>query len=176
MPLTRSQKVAVVEDMAARLKEAEALVVADYRGLSDAEMKALRAELRKSGVTMTVIKNTLVRRAFEMAELEPPDSLLSGPTAIALFGEDVSTPAKAILDFAKKHELLEVKGGMLEGQVLNADGVEMMSKLPTKDEVRSMIVGVLQAPSRQLVSLAQAPMRDLLGVLRARVEKGEEAA
>ncbi len=175
MPLTRSQKAQVVEDMAARLKEANALVVADYRGLSDAEMKALRGELRKSGATMTVIKNTLARRAFEMAGIEPPANLLGGPTAIALFVEDLSTPAKAILDFAKKQELLEVKGGMLEGKHIDAAGVEMMSKLPTKDELRGLIVGVIQAPSRQLVSVLQAPMRDLVGVLRAKVDQGEVA-
>ena len=175
MPLTRSQKVEVVESMAARLREAGALVLADYRGLTDAEMKALRAELRKSGAEMTVIKNTLARRAFEMAGLETPEALLSGPTAIALFTEDLSSPSKAILEFAKKHELLEIKGGLLEGQVLDASGVDMMSKLPTKDEVRGMIVGVIQAPSRQMVSLLQAPMRDLVGVLKAYVDKGEAA-
>jgi large subunit ribosomal protein L10 len=161
--------------MAERLKSADALVVADYRGLTDAELKLLRGELRKSGAEMRVIKNTLAKRAFEMAGLEAPDMLLSGPTAIALFFEDLSTPAKAMLEFARKHEHLQMKGGMLEGTIFGSSGVSTLSELPTKDEVRSMIVGVLQAPTRQLVTVLQAPMRDLVSVIRNYAEKSDAA-
>ena len=90
MPLNRSQKEQIVETMAARLKDAGALIVADYRGLSVAELTDLRVRLRKSGSELHVIKNTLVKRAFSLAGLETPEALLSGPTAVALFFENLS--------------------------------------------------------------------------------------
>jgi large subunit ribosomal protein L10 len=175
LPLSRSEKVAVVEQMAARLKECDALVLADYRGLDVAEMTELRTSLRKHGSEIHVIKNTLVRRAFELAEMETPEALLSGPTAIALFFEDLSSPAKALLDFAEEHDVLQIKGGMLEGDLLDAAGVDGLSSLPTKDEVRSMILGVLTAPRRQVVTVLHAPLRDLVSVIRNYSETGGEA-
>ncbi len=175
MPLNRSQKVQIVETMAARLKEAGALIVADYRGLSVADLTDLRIRLRKSGSELHVIKNTLAKRAFDMAGIEAPEALLSGPTVMALFFESLSEPAKAMLEFAKTHDVISLKGGMVEGKAFGPAGVEMLSKLPTKDEARGMILAVIQAPSRQLVGVLQAPLRDLVSVIRNHAEKAEAA-
>ena len=175
MPLNRSQKEQIVETMAARLKDAGALVVADYRGLSVAELTDLRIRLRKSGSELHVIKNTLAKRAFDMAGLETPATLLSGPSVLALFFENLAEPAKIMLEFAKTHEVMSLKGGMLEGQGFGPDGVAMLSKLPTKDEVRGMVLGVLQAPARQLAGVIQAPLRDLVSVIRNYSEKADAA-
>ncbi len=175
MALNRSQKEQIVETMAARLKDAGALIVADYRGLSVAELTDLRVRLRKSGSELHVIKNTLVKRAFSMAGLETPETLLSGPTAVALFFENLSEPAKTMLDFAKTHEAMSLKGGVVEGKGFGPAGVEMLSKLPTKDEVRGMILGVVQAPARQLAGVLQAPLRDLVSVIRNYADKADAA-
>ena len=162
--------------MVERLRDSTAVVVSDYRGLDVSEFQDLRTKLRESGATMHVIKNTLAAIAFEQAEIEVPTELLNGPTAIAVLGEEVSKPAKALLDFADEHDHLEVRGGMLEGKVVGLDGVEMMSRLPTKEEVLTQIVGVIAAPSRQLVSVLNAPLRDLVGVINAYATKEEDAA
>jgi len=178
MPLTRARKEALVDAMAARLGSAQAVIVTRYRGLDVAELTELRGKLRAGGATYHVIKNRLLRRAFEAAELEPPpDELLSGPTAIAVLSEDLSGPSKALLEFAKKHELLEVAGGMMGGSALDAKGIEALSKLPTREEILSQLVGVLKAPQRNLVSVLAAPGRDLVRVIDAKARKdGEEAA
>lgn len=177
MALSRKKKEAIVADMAERLGGMSGLVVTEYRGLDVAQMSEIRNKLREHDATYHVIKLSLAKLAFEQAGLDPlPEDLLAGPVALAVLGEDVSRPSKALLEFEKEFDELEVKGGMLEGSALDAAGVEMMSKLPTREELLGQIVGTIAAPSRQLVTVLAAPMRDLVGVINARVEKGEEAA
>lgn len=177
LPLSRERKQELVEAMAERLGSASAVIVTHYRGLDVAGLTDLRGKLRAGGASYHVVKNRLLRRAYELAELEPPPAeLLSGPTAIAVLGDDLAGPAKAMLEFAKKNELLTVVGGYMGGNVLDARGVEALSKLPTRDELLAQIVGVLQAPQRNLVSLLSAPGRDLVRVIDAKVKKDEAAA
>lgn len=177
MALSRKKKEAIVADMAERLGGMSALVVTEYRGLTVAEMSDIRNKLRESDATFHVIKLSLAKLAFEKAGLDPlPEDLLAGPVALAVLGEEVSAPSKALLKFEDDIDDLHVKGGLLEGTVLDAAGVEMMSKLPTREEVLGQIVGTIAAPSRQLVTVLAAPMRDLVGVINARVQAGEEEA
>lgn len=177
LPLTRERKEELVEAMASRLGSAKAIIVTQYRGLDVAELTELRGRLRAGGASYHVVKNRLLRRAFALAEVEaPPDALLSGPTAIAVLGDDLSGPAKILLEFAKKHEQLLVMGGVMDNRPMDAKGVEVLSKLPTRDELLSQIIGVIQAPQRNLVSLLAAPARDLVRVLDAKVKKDEAAA
>lgn len=179
MALRLHEKEAICGDMTERLGRTTAMLVADYRGLTVAELRQLRSVLREDGAEIQVIKNSLLRRACDAAGLEPPDGLLAGPTAVVLLYEDLSKPVKALLDFAKKHEELEIRGGLLEGRPLDAAGVKALADLPTKDELRAMLLGVLAGPSRQLVTVLQAPLRGLAAVINARVEAGdagEEAA
>lgn len=111
MPLQLSEKEVVVTEMTERLKRATAVVVADYRGLTVAELRDLRSSLRKKGSEVQVIKNTLMRRACSEAGITPPTDLLRGPTAVVLLYDDLSSPTKTLLDFAKAHEVFALRGG-----------------------------------------------------------------
>lgn len=177
MPLNRSEKEAVVNDMARRLKEAEAVVVTDYRGLTVSQIRKLRVQLRPQNSEFHVIKNSLARRAFELAGLEPPDELLTGPTALMLLYEDLSSPSKTLLGFVKEtNELLSIKGGLVGGRPMGADGVKALSELPSREELRALILGTFLAPQRRVVTVLSTPLRDLAGVLNARAEAGDKAA
>lgn len=175
MPLKRDEKERIVADFTERVKEAEAVIITDYRGLDVAEISQLRRDLREGGSQFQVIKNTLVRRVFENAQLEVPDEMMLGPTAVAILTDDLAGPAKALLKCAKDTESLVIKGGLMGGRFLDAKGVEALSELPTRDELLAQVLGVFTAPQRSTVTVLQAPMRDFLGVLRARVDAGEEA-
>jgi large subunit ribosomal protein L10 len=163
--------------MAQRLKKAEAVVVADYRGLDVAQMTTLRTKLRQNGSEIQVIKNSLVTLAFAEAGIEAPADLLAGPTAVILFHEDLSGPAKTLRQFAKDTQILAIKGGIMGGQRLSASGVDALAELPTKEELQATLLGVFQAPMRNFVVVTSAPLRNLVNVLNARARgEGHEAA
>lgn len=170
MPLKRSEKESVIQDMTERLKRAEAVIVTDYRGLTVSQIGQLRGELRKSGSELHVIKNSLAKRAFEGAGIEPPSKILTGPSALLLLFEDLSAPTKALRAFIKDLGIPEVKGGVLSGKMLDAKGIVSLADLPSRDELRATFLSVLQAPQRQFVTVLSAPLRNFLNVLIARAE------
>jgi large subunit ribosomal protein L10 len=177
MPLSRREKEAVVDRVATRLKDVEAIIIADYRGLTVSQLGRLRGELRRHDSELHVIKNTLARRAFQRAGLEPPDDLLSGPTALLFFSDELAGPAKALLDFVKEaNELLVIKGGLVSGRRTSEAGVKALAELPSREELRGLLLGALNAPPRQLVTVLSSPLRDLAGVIQARVDAGPKAA
>lgn len=145
-----------VEEIAQNFKESDAAVVVDYRGLDVAEITALRKELRDNDITYKVYKNTLARRALEDVELTELSDLLVGPTAIAFGKEDVVAPAKILYGFAKDHDALEVKGGVIDGKVTPVEDLEELSKLPDYNGLVSMLLSVLQAPIRNLAYVTKA--------------------
>lgn len=174
--MDKSQKEQVVADLVARLRETESLIVADYRGLTNAQLGDLRAKLRGSGARLTVVKNTLTRRAAEEAGTEALLALLEGPTAIAFVeaeGDPVAV-AKALADAGKGTKLLALRGGLLSGQALTGADVEELAKLPAPEIVKAQLVGVIVAPLTQLAALVAAPLRDLVGLLDARIAQLEE--
>lgn len=173
MALTRGQKEVVVVDMTDRLKGAEVVVLTDYRGLSVGHLAKLRTELRKSGAEFFVIKNSLAKRAMIEAGITPPEEMLTGPTALLLVGENLSASAKALQAFMKDHPQLDVKGGIMGEHRLDAKGVKALAELPTRDELLSMFMGVLQAPQTQFVTVLSAPMRNFVSVLS---NKAKQAA
>lgn len=175
MPLLLSEKEVVVQGMTERLKRATAVIVADYRGLSVADLSHLRRELRKRGSEVQVIKNTLMRRACQAAGIEPPVALLQGPTAIVLLYDDLSSPTKVLLDFAKGREVFSLRGGLVEGQALGADSVKALANLPTRDELRAQLLSMLQGPQRQLVTVLNAPLQGLARVIQAHADKMGES-
>ena len=120
-----------VDVIAEQLKNSVSTVIVDYRGLTVAEVTDLRAQLREAGVEYKVYKNTLVRRAAEKAGIEGLDEFLTGPTAIATTTDDVVAPAKVISGFAKEHEALEIKTGVMEGNVISAEEVKTVGSLPS---------------------------------------------
>ena len=145
-----------VEEIAEKFKAAASVVVVDYRGLTVGQATELRKQLREAGVEFKVYKNTLSRRAAEAAGLEGINEFLTGPNAIAFSNEDVVAPAKIINDFAKKNEALEIKAGIIEGNVSSADDVKALAELPSREGLLSMLLSVLQAPVRNFALATKA--------------------
>ena len=160
-------KSALVEEIAAKLKGAQSAVVVEYRGLSVAEMTELRNNLRAEDVELKVYKNSLVQRATVATEYEGLNAELTGPNAIALGNSDAVAPARVIAKFAKDHEALVIKG-----KLLTVDEVKEISKLPNREGMYSMLLGMLQAPVSKFARVVKA-------VAEAKPEDGsaaEEAA
>lgn len=146
----------VVSEISAKLRDSKSTIVVDYRGLNVSEVTELRKQLREAGVEFKVYKNSLTRRAAEEAGLAGLNEALTGPNAIAFSMEDVIAPAKVLNDFAKKHEALEIKAGVIEGNVATVEEVKALAELPSREGLLSMLLSVLQAPIRNLALATKA--------------------
>ncbi|OLO27185.1 50S ribosomal protein L10 [Alkalihalophilus pseudofirmus] len=151
-----AKKQEVVTEIANKLRDSKSTIVVDYRGLNVAEVTELRKQLREAGVEFKVYKNTMARRATAEVELSDLDAQLVGPTAIAFGGEDVVAPAKIINEFAKKHEALEIKAGVIEGRIATVEEVKALAELPSREGLLSMLLSVLQAPVRNFALATKA--------------------
>ncbi|ADH97652.1 50S ribosomal protein L10 [Salisediminibacterium selenitireducens] len=150
------QKKQVVDEIKTKLEESQSTIVVDYRGLDVSEITELRKQLREAGVDFKVYKNSMVRRATEAAGLTDLDEHLTGPTAIAFSNEDVVAPAKILNGFAKDHEALELKAGVIEGKVTGLEEIKALATLPSRDGLVSMLLSVLQAPIRNFALATKA--------------------
>ena len=169
----KDEKQQVVTELTERLRSTDTLIVADYRGLTNKQVEELRTKLIEAGARLTVVKNTLTRRAAEAAGADALLALLEGPTAIAFIeadGDPVAV-AKALSDTAKDTKILSLRGGILSGRSISGDEIEELAKLPAPDVVKSQLVGVIVAPLTQLAGLLAAPVRDLVGLIDARIEQ-----
>ncbi len=137
---------AIVDDITG----AQAIVLVDYRGLTVAEDTELRKQLREAGIIYKVCKNTMMKRAFEGTDFAQLDEYLEGPSAIAVSKDDATAPARIICKFAKTAQALEVKAGVVEGTVYDANGVAELSKIPGREELLSKLLGSLQSPITNL--------------------------
>ncbi|ABS20468.1 50S ribosomal protein L10 [Bacillus cytotoxicus] len=146
----------VVTEIADKLRESKSTIVVDYRGLTVSEATELRKNLREAGVEFKVYKNSLTRRAAESVEMAELNEFLTGPNAIAFSNEDVVAPAKVLNDFAKDHEALEIKAGVIEGKLVTLDEVKAIATLPSREGLLSMLLSVLQAPIRNLALATKA--------------------
>ncbi|MED3067925.1 50S ribosomal protein L10 [Bacillus thuringiensis] len=146
----------VVTEIADKLRASKSTIVVDYRGLTVSEATELRKQLREAGVDFKVYKNSLTRRAAESAEMAELNEFLTGPNAIAFSNEDVVAPAKVLNDFAKNHEALEIKAGVIEGKLVTLDEVKAIATLPSREGLLSMLLSVLQAPIRNLALATKA--------------------
>lgn len=146
----------VVSDVTSKFQNSVCTVVADYRGLNVAQVTQLRKTLRESGIEFQVLKNSLTRRATAEAQLTELDEHLTGPTAIAFSTSDVVAPAKILSDFAKKNDALKVKGGVVEGRVVDAAQIKALADLPSREGMLSMLLSVLQAPMRNFALAVKA--------------------
>ena len=174
--MLRSDKERLVAELTERLRSAETLIVADYRGLTVTEIGDLRGKLLEHGASFSVVKNTLTRRAAEAAGAKDLLALLDGPTAIAFLesdGDPVAV-AKALEDAATKTKVLVVRGGLVDGAEIGADDVKKLAKLPPTDVLRAQLVGALAGSLTAVVGLFAAPMRELVGVIDARIRQLEE--
>lgn len=150
------KKSQVVEEITGKLKDSQSTIVVDYRGLSVSEITELRKQLREANIDFKVYKNSMVRRATAAAELTEIDEQLVGPTAIAFSNDDVVAPAKILNNFAKEHDALELKAGIIEGRVASLDEVKALASLPSRDGLLSMLLNVMQAPIRNFALATKA--------------------
>ena len=174
----RPEKVAVVEDVRAKLEAADAAVLTEYRGLNVSATAELRRALRDAGGEYKVYKNTLVRFAARDLGLDL-DDLLTGPTAIAFVPKgsgDAVGVAKALKKYASENDALVIKGGVLGTSRIDADGVKALAEVPPREQLLAELAGCLAAPMQQFVNLLDAVPRDFAYALNALIEKQEAAA
>ena len=174
--MLKTDKERIVEELAGELGSAETLIVADYRGLTNKQLEALRDELIPHGARFRIVKNTLTRRAAEQAGADGLLVMLEGPTAIAFIESsgDPAAVAKALAKTAKETNVLTLRGGILEGKALSGAEVDRLATLPSTDVLRGQLVGAIVAPLTQLLGLVSAPLRDLHGLVDARIKQLEE--
>ena len=136
----------IVEEISASLKDAQSVVLVDYRGLTVEQDTELRKQLREAGISYKVYKNTMMNFAFKGTDFEGLTAYLEGPSAVAISTEDATAPARVLCKFAKTANALEVKGGVVEGVVYDAKGIENISKIPSREELLSKLLGSIQSP------------------------------
>jgi large subunit ribosomal protein L10 len=144
--MNRDEKAAVVDRVAEQIQESQAVFALDYRGITVAQAAGLRAKLREADATMRVVKNTLTERAADKAAAEDLKAFLDGPTAFTFVRGDAALAAKALAAFRKEHELLEFKGGTMDGAAVSAEDILAISRLPSRDVLHGQLVGVLAHP------------------------------
>lgn len=146
----------IVQEISERFEKSKSTIITEYKGLTVAEMNELRKQLREAGVEYAVLKNTLIRRATAQVNLTELDEHLVGPTAIAFSNEDVVAPAKVLHTFAKEHENLKIKGGVIEGNITSVEEIKALADLPSREGLLSMLASILQAPIRNLALAVKA--------------------
>ena len=176
--MDRAQKAESIETLKGVFEGAGAVVVTHYLGLTVAEMTDLRGRLRSQGAKLKVVKNRLVHKAMEGRTGEAGEALFKGPVAIAYAPDPVSA-AKVVTQYAKDNDKFTVVGGVMGDVVLDAKGVSSLATLPSLDQIRSQLIGLLNAPATKLATVTQAPAAQIARVLRAYADKnggGEQAA
>ena len=178
--MKKEDKEQVVTTLTERLKTAETVLVADYRGLTMPQIDALRSRLLESGARFSVVKNTLTRRAAEAAGADALLALLEGPSAIAFIESDgdMLAAAKALADSARETKVLVIRGGVIQGRTASAEEVERLATLPPIDVLRGQVIGAIIAPLSAIAGLVNAPLQNLYGLIDARIEQlgGADAA
>jgi large subunit ribosomal protein L10 len=174
--MLRQDKERIVGELAERLKSSPNILVADYRGLSMPEIDELRTKLLETGARFSVVKNTLTRLAAEQAGVQALLELIDGPTAIAFIDADgdLAAAAKILNDTARMHDVLVIRGGLLEGDTVGDAEIKRLATLPPADVLRAQLAGAVAAPLTTIVGLFTAPLRDLVNVLDARIKQLEE--
>ena len=171
----RAEKVAVVEEITAKLNSAEAVFITEYRGMSVGQLAALRRQLKPAGGEYKVYKNTLARFAAQNAGLDSLADILVGPSGMTFASGDIAATAKALRDAAKANPLLIIKGGAMGSTVLSAKDVEALAELPSRETLLSMFAGALQAPLVKTAGLLQALPRNFAYGLKALIDQKEAA-
>ena len=171
--MNRDQKAAVVDEIAGQIEAAQAVFAVDYRGISVSQIAELRAKLRESDTRFRIVKNSLSERAADKAGAEALRPLLEGPTALALVGGDAAMAAKALNDTARAlNNIIEFKGGLLDGNVLTADDVRAIARLPSRDVLNAQLVGTIAAPLSGLVRTLNALIAGVAIQLQAIADQG----
>lgn len=174
MSVIRQEKAKIIAEVQAQLEQAQAVVIAEYRGLDVASATVLRKKARESGVYLRVLKNTLVRRAIGESEFGELEEHLVGPLIYAI-GEDPVAPAKLFADFAKENKGITIKAGAMPGSFLDAEGVKALAEMPSREELLAKLLGTLQAPLTQFVRTLNEVPTKFVRALSAIQEQKENA-
>jgi large subunit ribosomal protein L10 len=176
LAITREKKETLVNDYVDKLRRSQAVLITEYRGLTHKQLETLRRELRGAEGEIAVSKNTLMARALTEVGLPAPESLLNGTTAVTFCYNEVAAPAKVLSKFARDSKILVLRGGLLGQSVFDAAGVQALTELPGKDQLRAQVVGALQSPITGLVNVLAGSLRGFMNVLNARVAQLETPA
>ena len=176
MALSKERKQEVIAQYEKWLTESEAVVLTEYIGMDMPQIDELRAKIREVGGEFHIIKNTLAKRAFEAAKLDAPDEYFVNSTALGIAFEDPPGVAKAIKDFGKDHDYVQIKGGFMDGVLMSADEIKSLAELPPLPVVRGQLLGVISAPATKLVRTLMEPGRSLAQVVKAKADAAPAAA
>tara|TARA_Y100000590_G_scaffold89865_1_gene101209 strand:+ start:180 stop:686 length:507 start_codon:yes stop_codon:yes gene_type:complete len=154
--MNKEKKQLYIAEMTKQLDNSEAVIVAHYQGLTVKQLDDLRAKMRKHGIIFKITKNRITKLALEKTKCKDLSNLFSGPTAVAL-SEDAITSAKILTNFSKEHNNLKILGGIMGKDILDVAGVKNVATLPTLDEARAKIVGILRSPAQKIASILLAP-------------------
>ena len=175
MAITKEKKENLIAQYTDLLARSQALIFTDYRGLTTADISSLRNQLREVNSRYHVAKNRLLRLALQNAGQPVPEELLTGPAAVSFCLGEAPNAAKVLLDFAQESKVLTIKGGLIRGKIISAEGVEALANLPGREVLLAQVLAGLQSPISGLVTVLSGPMRGLLTVLKARSEQLEGA-
>jgi large subunit ribosomal protein L10 len=172
----RIEKISILNEVIDRVKTSDFCFVLNYGGLKVTQLTTLRKELEKQNSRAMVVKNTYLAKAAKQLDWEDISKMLAGPTAIITGKGDVTEVAKTLTEFVKKNDIASVKGASLERAVLSGADVDALSKLPSKDVMRAMLLGTLQAPATSFVRVLNAPLLNVLYALKAYEDKKNGSA
>ena len=173
--MDRAAKSELVASLGQVFKSTQVVVVAHYSGLTVSQMQTLRRQMKQAGATVKVAKNRLAKIALEGSDVASIAPLLKGPTLIAFSGDPVAAP-KVAVDFAKAHERFVILGGAMGKTALDTNGVRALAALPSLDELRAKLIGLVQAPATKIAQVITAPAAKVARVVQAYASKSEDAA
>lgn len=168
MTVTRNEKQDIVQELVEALQKAQAVIITDYRGIPTADLNGLRNQLRGSKTHYQVAKNTLVALALKEAGLPVPADLLEGPTGLAFLNDELAGPAKMIGDFFKDKN--PIKGAIVGKSITDAQGVQALAQMPSRDQLYSLFLGALQGPPASLVGVLNGALSELVRTLDAKAQ------
>ena len=175
MAVSREKKEQLVAGYVDQLSRSNAIFLTDYRGLTVTDLESLRAKVRDAGGGYSIVKNTLAARALEAASLPVPEDMLTGPTAIGFAYEEVPAIAKVLDDFAKDTDVLQIKGGVMEGRVLSPEQIKSLASMPPREVVLAQLLGLIQQPGNRVAGVVNAAGSKLAATIKAYAEKLEDA-
>jgi large subunit ribosomal protein L10 len=173
--MVRSDKIEFVSTIVEKLKASQSVILADFKGITVAEMTRLRSQLRQQSIEMKVVKNRLLRRALADAGCDSLDEMLTGNTAVSFGLADPVTPAKVLAEYAKTNDKLVIKGGLLEFKRLDAAGVMNLSKMPGRKELLARMAYDLKQPATKVATVFQAGLLKIAHAMNALAKKRQES-
>jgi len=175
LAVSREKKEQLVANYADKLSRCNAIILTDYRGLTVSDMQSLRGKIREAGGGYSIVKNTLAARALEAASLPVSEDMLTGPTAISFAYEEVPALAKVLADFAKDTDILQIKGGVMEGNLLSPEQISSLASMPPREVILAQLLGLIQQPGNGVAAVVNAAGNKLAATIKAYTDQLENA-